>query len=149
MRCTIMVAFVFGCALVACSTGSSNDAGPTDSGTSSGPDVQADGLSCAEYTRVCPAQTLPYGLCCTDCPTGFSCAYANPGVDAGTGTAVLMCTQMCQHLADCPAAGSAAGICVLGLCFQTCDPTTGGACPPAEGCIPVFGRNVCAAVTCN
>ena len=152
MRWTCWLTIVCAFAFVACGNGSANDAGPTDTATDTGggTDAATDGLTCAEYARACQGPTPAYALCCTPtCPTGFSCGYANPGVDAGALTTVQMCTQQCQHLADCPAAGSTPALCVLGLCYQTCDPTTGGACPPAETCVTVFGRSVCAAVTCN
>lgn len=152
MRWSHLLAVIVGPVLVACGNGSSPDAGntPTDTGTGGGNDVvMADGLSCADYAHACAGQTQPYGLCCPTCPTGFTCGYANPGVDAGNATTVLMCSKTCQNGADCPAVGTTQALCVLGLCYEQCDPTAATGCPPSEQCITVFGHSVCAAVSCN
>ncbi len=137
--------------IAACGPGNNgSDAGP-DTGVAPGPDVAMvpDGaLTCATWTAQCQAPAVAYGLCCNSCPTGLSCAYANPGVDAGMGTAVMICTKLCGTGADCPSgANGAASWCVRGLCYQSCD-AAGSTCPTGEDCVMLYGHGICEAVTC-
>lgn len=135
----------------ACGPNVSGADGGTDTGVAPGPDIVVipDGaLTCAAYTQQCGAAPTPYGLCCSACPAGLTCGYANPGVDAGTGTAVLICTKLCGNGAVCPAGqNGVASWCVRGLCYQSCEPA-GVTCPAGEQCVTLYGHGICEAVTC-
>ncbi|MEI8256754.1 MAG: hypothetical protein WCJ30_13850 [Deltaproteobacteria bacterium] len=136
--------------VAACGPGNNGTDAAIDSGVVPGPDVVSipDGaLTCAEYARQCQGTATTYGLCCSTCPTGLTCNYSNPGVDAGANT-VQICTKLCGNGADCPAgANGAASWCVRGLCYQSCE-AAGQGCPTGEECVTLYGHSFCEAVTC-
>ena len=85
MRPSRVLAVLFALVAIGCGGGPVADAG-TDSGpVDTGVDVvYTGGPLCTDVAHE-STMPVPYGPCSGMCPTGYSCGYANPGVDAGVG----------------------------------------------------------------
>ena len=149
MRSMCVVTVLLAAFVVGCGNNPPADAGPTDTGSGSADVVFTGGPACTDYARTCTTPT-PYGTCCAMCPAGYTCGYADPGVDAGGGTTTTnICSATCINASECPTNGTHSAMCVRGLCYQSCDPMNAASCPELEQCTTIYGVNICTVVVCH